>query len=149
MGANMDKKASPYRELLELKEKLRKERNERRERKSPASTQPKEDQLDLEQTLDSVIEALVRPDICIHKRGLTDKKDNLLVIELKKADSNVSNKLDIAKSKAYTADGQTFQYQYAVFLKLGKSGSVSEAKLFRHDKNEQEEFEIKSLVLST
>jgi len=54
----------------------------------------------------------VYPDIIVHKRG---KRDNLLVIEVKKTNHCGTNKFDIKKLKAFTSDKQ-FRYKLGLFL---------------------------------
>ena len=72
-------------------------------------------------------DSLVYPDISIHKRGLSDKASNLLVIELKKTDSGEDGTHDHKKLKAYTDSRGPFQYEFGLFLVLGDSGVVAES----------------------
>lgn len=64
----------------------------------------------------------VYPDIIVHKRG---EKRNLLVIEIKKANSKrQADDYDLTKLAAYKVDPQ-YKYEFAVFLKV-KTGSNPE-----------------------
>jgi len=59
---------------------------------------------------------IVIPDIIIHHRGTND---NLLVIEMKKTSSNVSNEFDLFKLKEY---GNQLGYKYRIFLHFNTDG---------------------------
>ena len=68
----------------------------------------------------------VRPDIIIHHRGEIDPEHNLLVIELKKEDTDE----DFLKVCEYTSDpagDRSFKYQYGLILSIGE---VSKVKWF-------------------
>lgn len=56
----------------------------------------------------------VFPDIIVHHRG---EDENLLVIEIKKANSNVPNEFDLCKLREYKRE-DTLGYKYGVFLKV-------------------------------
>jgi hypothetical protein len=56
---------------------------------------------------------LINPDIVIHKRG---KKENLLVIEIKKSNSQDSFKGDVMKLIGLTAPWEKYEYDYGLFL---------------------------------
>lgn len=73
---------------------------------------------------------LVCPDICVHRRGMPDRKDNLLVIELKKQGNDTDVDLDHAKLKAFTDGKEKFTYQYGLFLVIGSYGNVVAAVLY-------------------
>lgn len=63
--------------------------------------------------------SIVRPDIAIHHRGRVEREYNLVVIELKKTDSD----MDHFKVKEFTEppDGnRMFQYQFGLKLVLGR-----------------------------
>ena len=55
----------------------------------------------------------VYPDIIVHHRG---KSENLLVIEVKKSTSKISDEADLAKLQGLR---QQLGYQYALFLRFG------------------------------
>ena len=60
-------------------------------------------------------ESKIRPDIVLHHRGRTELQHNLLVVELKKAESTA----DLDKACKYTTaphGARTFQYQYGLAL---------------------------------
>src|SRR3989338_5018037 len=62
-------------------------------------------------------ESKIRPDIVLHHRGQTELQHNLLVIELKKAESAS----DLGKACEYTKapeGGRTYQYQYGLALSV-------------------------------
>lgn len=61
---------------------------------------------------------LVYPDIIVHRRGL--KKENLLVIEMKKGESPEPDEDDLEKLRAYVAE---FEYPYALFLRFSTTKS--------------------------
>ena len=54
----------------------------------------------------------VYPDIIIHQRG---KEENLLVVEVKKGDSQSPDQRDVKKLKAYIS---CFAYKFALFLRF-------------------------------
>ncbi len=56
----------------------------------------------------------VFPDIIVHKRG--EKNQNLLVLEVKKASSNVSHDYDIKKLKAFKSE---LNYRFAAHVVIG------------------------------
>ena len=58
----------------------------------------------------------VFPDIIVHHRG-TD--DNLLVLEMKKSSSNISNEFDLHKLHEY---GNQLGYKYRLFLRFNTDG---------------------------
>jgi hypothetical protein len=68
--------------------------------------------------LESLTEVSTYPDIIVHQR-LTNKK-NLIVIEVKKDNSNVSDDTDINKLKAFTScnDENDYKYDFGVFIRL-------------------------------
>ncbi len=62
-------------------------------------------------------EEKVRPDIVLHHRGRLELDHNLLVIELKKVETDS----DLGKAREYTAapaGRRTFQYQYGLALSI-------------------------------
>ena len=61
-------------------------------------------------------EKKVFPDIIVHKRGKADK--NLLIIEVKKSTSTVSEDYDIEKLKYYTNPTNDLNYKYGAFIKF-------------------------------
>lgn len=70
----------------------------------------------------------VFPDIIVHKRGRGhEDKGNLLVIEVKKSSSSVSEEHDLKKLQGYKEE---LGYQYAVFLKaeVGKDSKFNVPK---------------------
>lgn len=70
-------------------------------------------------------ELSVYPDIIIHKRG---GSDNLLVVELKKSNNQIGNRLDTLKLVAYTdpSEANNLNYQYGLYINLNM-------KLYRND----------------
>lgn len=58
----------------------------------------------------------VYPDIIVHRRGRNDAGSNLLVIEVKKSSSNVSDAHDREKLEKFKSE---LGYQYALPLKIG------------------------------
>ena len=74
----------------------------------------------------------VYPDIIIHKRGSNDS--NLIVIEVKKANSNNNFKtFDCEKLKAFT-DPTKLKYKYGIYLELNKNSThgLKGLKFFRN-----------------
>ncbi|MCG8483105.1 MAG: hypothetical protein MJA31_07335 [Clostridia bacterium] len=67
---------------------------------------------------DIMIEKIVHPDIVIHRRGRNDH--NLLVVEIKKSSSCISEEFDDIKLKSYTNPNydEGLQYKYGVFIKF-------------------------------
>ncbi len=65
-----------------------------------------------------VVEKSVLPDIIVHHRGQNNK--NLLIIEVKKSTSSVSEEYDIEKLKCYTelSNQNNLKYKYGVFIKF-------------------------------
>lgn len=61
---------------------------------------------------DDVQARTVYPDIIVHRRG---QEDNLLVIEIKKTTSNISNDLDLWKLWEFR---NQLKYKFAIFLKF-------------------------------
>ncbi|MGN6712894.1 hypothetical protein [Anaerocolumna jejuensis] len=61
-------------------------------------------------------EKKVFPDIIVHKRGKSDK--NLLIIEVKKSTSTVSEDYDIEKLKYYTSSTNDLNYKFGAFIKF-------------------------------
>jgi hypothetical protein len=59
----------------------------------------------------------VFPDIIVHHRGKSGTPNNLLIIEIKKTTSNVSDSFDHKKLNSYKTNGH-LGYQHAVFIKL-------------------------------
>lgn len=62
-------------------------------------------------------EEKVRPDIVLHHRGRVELDHNLLVIELKKIETDS----DLGKAREYTmapSGSRTFQYQYGLAMSL-------------------------------
>lgn len=75
----------------------------------------------------------VFPDIVIHKRGV--QTDNILVIEIKKSNSGVSNDKDMTKLKAFTDSRGDYRYKLGLFIvfdihnkKLGEVRSFENGK---------------------
>ncbi|MGJ1227112.1 hypothetical protein [Sphingobacterium siyangense] len=70
-----------------------------------------------------IIERAVFPDIIVHKRG--NNKNNLLIIEVKKASSNVPFDYDRLKLIAYTTSeqGNHLKYQLGAFIVINESGN--------------------------
>jgi len=68
---------------------------------------------------DELVERSVFPDIIVHKRG--SLKNNLLIIEVKKSTSSVSENYDIEKLKCYTDPNNNLNYKYGVFIKFHTS----------------------------
>ncbi len=62
----------------------------------------------------------VFPDIIVHKRGKNGDKNNLLIIEIKKTSSTISEKFDFEKLKKYTSSNNEnhLAYAYGLFLQL-------------------------------
>jgi arsenite methyltransferase len=71
---------------------------------------------------DDTEERTVFPDIAIHRRG---KKENYLVIELKKNSSTVDREVDHQKLKGYREE---LGYKYALFIELGVGDHAPEVK---------------------
>jgi len=74
---------------------------------------------------------LVYPDIVIHKRGRKDY--NVLVIEIKKSTSNVSNEWDIQKIKGYIED---LDYKFGLYLEIEcgmEQTSIKDIQWFNHE----------------
>lgn len=65
---------------------------------------------------DALIDKTVYPDIIVHKRGKSNQ--NLLIIEVKKSTSSVTEDYDIEKLKCYTNPNSDLKYQYGVFIKF-------------------------------
>jgi len=65
---------------------------------------------------DSVDAVTVFPDVIVHRRGHNDH--NLLVVELKKASSYISDDYDLLKLNAFKRD---LGYQFACHLRIGYS----------------------------
>lgn len=65
------------------------------------------------------VEKNVFPDIIVHKRGRAD--GNLLVLEVKKSTSSVSEDYDMEKLKCYTEQGSNLNYKYGVFIRFHTS----------------------------
>jgi len=63
----------------------------------------------------------VFPDVIVHRRGTqkNNLKNNLLVIEVKKTTSTVSDEVDLEKLDAFIKE---LGYHHALFLKLGAGG---------------------------
>jgi hypothetical protein len=83
----------------------------------------KEIKLKYEGTVDSLIdkeevlsEVTSYPDIIIHQRGINDK--NILIIEAKKSNSQVSDEYDFIKLKAFTSLDQVYKFKYGAFIKF-------------------------------
>lgn len=75
----------------------------------------------------------VSPDIVVHHRGLNDPDDNLLVIEVKLAWSQYSNKRDLKKLKAFTGRypvKQVVFYRFGLFVKFDEEGRLIKFKGF-------------------
>jgi hypothetical protein len=70
----------------------------------------------------------VYPDLIIHHRL---KRDNLVVIEVKKSTNSTGKECDIAKLKAFKKE---FCYRYAIFLLL-KTGDVFNTSLLNNNYN--------------
>lgn len=60
------------------------------------------------------LDAEVRPDIIIHKRG--NDKDNLVYIEIKKEQNTTSRDYDYTKIEALTKKQGQFKYKLGVFI---------------------------------
>lgn len=76
---------------------------------------PKRINLDFEQICpDDTIAKTVYPDIIVHRRGM---RDNLLVIEFKKADGE-GEEIDIQKLHGFLSE-EIFGYRFGLFLRLG------------------------------
>jgi hypothetical protein len=79
---------------------------------------------------DDLLTVSTYPDIIVHRR-LTNT-ENFLVIEVKKANSQVKHAYDHAKLMAFTdsGDGKPYHYKYGVFILLDtKTDSPKEPKL--------------------
>jgi len=63
-----------------------------------------------------LVEKTVFPDIIVHKRG--ESGSNLLIIEVKKSTSSVSEDFDIEKLKCYTEPNNNLNYKYGVFIRF-------------------------------
>ncbi|TEB05667.1 hypothetical protein Psch_02708 [Pelotomaculum schinkii] len=61
-----------------------------------------------------LVEKTVFPDIIVHKRG--KHRSNLLIVEVKKSSSSISEEYDIEKLKCYTAPDNNLNYKYGVFI---------------------------------
>lgn len=68
--------------------------------------------------LDSLIEVSTYPDIIVHRRLKND--ENLIVIEVKKDNTRVSEDFDLKKLRAFTSknDENVYKYEFGVFIKL-------------------------------
>lgn len=68
--------------------------------------------------IEDVVERTVYPDIIVHKRG--KNTHNLLVVEVKKSSSYVSEEYDHEKLKLYTSlnSPSSLRYKYGVFIKF-------------------------------
>jgi hypothetical protein len=79
----------------------------------------------------------VYPDIVIHHRTHPEDGENLLVIEVKTAWSQVGDKRDFQKLAAFTGHypiEQLVCYRYGLFLKFGADATVVASKLFERKK---------------
>lgn len=76
-------------------------------------------------TLDNCLEVSTYPDIIVHRRGTNN--DNLLVIEVKKQNSNVDSSHDRAKLKAFTqnANANSYNFKHGLFV-LIKTGETKQ-----------------------
>jgi len=75
-------------------------------------------------TTDENTEAVtVFPDIVIHQRGTNDR--NLLVVEVKKASSNIPPDYDIQKLKAFRRE---LKYAFAVHVTVGKRAAGEDVR---------------------
>ncbi len=79
-------------------------------------------------------EELATPDICIHRRGKTNRENNLLVVEVKIEGNNSNVDSDWAKLKAFTSGGEKFTYQHGLWLVFGKRGSITKANYYAKGK---------------
>jgi hypothetical protein len=68
---------------------------------------------------DDTVAKTVYPDIIVHRRGT---KENLLVIEFKKADGESEEK-DLEKLRAFQID-EAYRYKFGLFLRLGTKGCL-------------------------
>ncbi|MCX8074053.1 MAG: hypothetical protein N2749_00500 [Clostridia bacterium] len=66
-----------------------------------------------------LVEKTVFPDIIVHKRGKPE--NNLLIIEVKKSTSPISEDYDIEKLKCYTEPNNNLNYTYGVFIRFHTS----------------------------
>ena len=69
-------------------------------------------------------EISVYPDIIVHKRG---ESSNLLVIEVKKSNNQIGNKLDSLKLEAYTdsSEANNLHYQFGLFINFDMSSYLN------------------------
>ena len=85
------------------------------------------------------LERTVLPDIIVHKRGNPNKI--LLVVEVKKSSSAISEDYDIEKLKCYTSPESDLNYQYGAFIKFytsKKKYQSPEIRYFREGKEIRE-----------
>lgn len=68
--------------------------------------------------LDTLLEVSTYPDIIVHRR-LTNEK-NLIVIEVKKDNSRITEDFDLIKLRAFTSknDENNYKYKFGVFIEL-------------------------------
>jgi hypothetical protein len=79
--------------------------------------------LGLEPNAEDTESRTVFPDIIVHIRG---KRENYLVIELKKSTSTICKEVDFKKLLGYKKD---LDYQYALFIELAAGGKSGVATL--------------------
>jgi hypothetical protein len=63
----------------------------------------------------------VSPDVNVHKRGSRGRKNNLLVMEIKKTTNTESREIDEAKLEhftIYSEDERSYHYQHGLFLEF-------------------------------
>lgn len=70
----------------------------------------------------------VFPDIIVHRRG---KRQNLLVMEVKKSTSSEGDERDLSKLKAFT-DPRKLGYIIGVFLRVGKGKQATEIRFVKN-----------------
>lgn len=90
---------------------------------------------------DTLIEVSTYPDIIVHRR-LTNKK-NLIVIEVKKNNSSVTEDFDLIKLRAFTSknDENNYKYRFGVFIKLSiKNPSSKPVIKWFQDGSEKKDF---------
>ncbi len=71
-----------------------------------------------------------RPDVIVHRRGLSKPEHNLLVVECKIEEPRLKGEIEeyfwsILKVNEFTAERQLFKYQYGAFIVFKAKGSPS------------------------
>jgi len=68
-----------------------------------------------------IIDRLVYPDIIVHRRGQNGKENNLLIIEVKKSSSQITDEWDCEKLSRFTSKEyeNNYDYCFGVFVRFG------------------------------